>query len=157
MTSFQPAGSNVSQRVTFNSGTIDFGGNRLVDVDNINLSIEWSTQSLYVLNSIKPQDLVRHGQKVTMSGKIKSFPPELLAVTAGSSNNGIPSGISTTDGQHKLQSPIVTLFERNAKQIQYQLSGALFKSNKLTTANEAFGEWDFELEAKDIQEIVYTA
>jgi hypothetical protein len=150
MGSFQTAGNTVTQRNVFNTGTIDFGGNRLVDIDNITLSIEWSTMGLYVLNSIKPQDLVRHTQKITMSGKAKSFPAELVTTTLGSSASGTPNEIDTLDGQATLQNPVVTLFDRENREIQYQFSGALFKSSKLTAANEAYAEFDFDLEAMDI-------
>jgi hypothetical protein len=149
-------GSNVTQRVVFNSGTLDFGSNRIVDLDNIAVNIEWTTLGLYVLGSIKPQDLVRHTQKVTLTGKVKSFPPELSMYALGSSTPGTPQEIDTLDGQPTFVNPVVTLFDRNNKEIQYQLSGAIFKSNKLTAKMEDFAEWDFELEAKDIVE-VYTA
>lgn len=154
---FTSAGNNVTQRVVFNSGTIDFGTQRLVDVNDINISLEYSLESLYVLGSIKPQDICRHSQKVTISGKIKTFSPEILSMTAGASTAGTPTGIETLDGQPTMTAPVLTFFDRNAKQIQYQLTGAIFKTNKLTATNEAYAEIDFELEAKDITEIVYTA
>lgn len=153
---FTSAGNNITQRIVFNAGTLDFGTKRLVDVDNLSLSIDWTVLGLYVLGSIKPADLVRHTQKVTLTGKIKSFAPELENLALGSSTAGTPETINTFDGQPTLQSPVLTVFDRNAKEIQYQFSGALFKSSKLATRSENFAEWDFELEAKDIV-VLYTA
>jgi hypothetical protein len=153
---FTLPGTNVTSRVVFNSGAIDFGNNRLVQIDNIALTIEWTLTDLFVLGSIKPVDKVRHSQKVLMSGKIKSYPPELEMVMAGSSSIGTPNQILTLDGQPSYQNPVVTLYDRNNKEIQYQFSNVLFKSNKLTARQEEYSEWDFELEAIDITEL-YTA
>lgn len=153
---FTPAGSNIPARITFNSGTIDFGNSRVVEIDNVTLKNEWTLNPLYVLNSIKPQDYARSTQKITITGKIKSFAPELYDVTYGSSTIGTPQEIDTLDGQPTLQNPVLTFLDRNGKQYQYQVSGALFKSYNLTAKMEDYAEWDFELEAKDIA-IVYTA
>ena len=156
MASFTNPGTNVPQRITFNSGYIDFGNNRLVDVENVNIAVEWTVNELYVLGSIKPQDLVRHSQKVTMSGKIKSFAPEMEAIAYGSSIIGTPNEIDTLDGQPSFTNPVCTFFDRNNKEVQYQFSNAIFKSSKATLKAEDFGEFDFELEAMDISKLVYT-
>ncbi len=156
MTAFIAAGTPVTTRIVFNSGTIDFGSDRIVEIDNIALTREWTTAPLYVLGSIKPQDLVRHTQKVMLTGQLKSFSPQLDQLAAGSSTTGTPSEIDLLDGQPTYTSPVVTLFDRNAKEIQYQLSGAIFKSNKLTAKMEDYAVFDFEIEAKDLVEL-YTA
>lgn len=155
-TPFTPAGTNVPTRISFNSGTIDFGGNRIVEVDNLSLGVEWTTAPLYVLGSIKPQDLVRHSQKTMLSGKVKSFPAEMDAIALGSSQLGTPNELDTLDGQPTFTNPVVTLFDRNGKQIQYQFISALFKSTKANLKAEDFSEWDFELESIDIREIYTT-
>lgn len=153
---FIAAGSNITERVTFNSGTLDFGNNRIVDLDNIALNVEWTTNPLYILNSIKPQDLTRSSQKVSLTGKIKSFAAELTQLALGSSTIGTPVEIDTLNGQPTLLSPVATFFDRNNKQYQYQFSGALFKSYKMSAKMEDYAEFDFELEAKDVA-ILYTA
>lgn len=153
---FTPPGNNITSRASFNSGNIDFGNSRIVQVDNVTVSLEWTTLGLYVLGSIKPQDLVRHTQKVMMSGKIKSYPAEMDMIAAGSSTIGSPNQANTLDGQPTYQNPVVTLFDRNNKEIQYQFSNAIFKSTKMTARNEEYTEWDFELESIDIVEL-YTA
>lgn len=151
---FTNPGNNIKSRVTFNSGTIDFGNERVVQVDNVSISLEWTIADLFVLGSIKPQDKVRHSQKVHMSGKIKSYPAEIDLIVAGSSTvGGATNQANTLDGQPTFQNPVVTLFDRNNNEIQYQFTNAIFKSNKLTSRNEDYGEWDFELESMDILEI----
>lgn len=154
--SFTGPGSNITQRITFNSGTLDFGNARVVDLDNIALNIEWTTAPLYVLNSIKAADLTRHTMKVTMTGKIKSFAAEIDQMAMGSSTIGVPVEIDTLDGQPTPLSPVATFFDRNGKEYQYQFSNALFKSYKLNAKMEDYAEWDFEIEARDVVQ-VYTA
>lgn len=154
--SFASTGTPVTTRLVFNSGTINFGNSQLVDIDNISLSMEFSTMLLYVLGSILGQDHVRHTAKATLTGKIKSFSPEADALAYGTSSIGSPNTNTVLDGQPTLTSPIVTLFDRNGKQIQYQFSGALFKSSKVTAKAEDYAEFDFELEAVQVSEL-YTA
>lgn len=152
--SFIPAGTNLTSRISFNSGTLDFGNSRLVDVDNVALTIEWTLADLFVLGSIKPQYKAKHSQKVSLSGKIKSYAPELeMLVLGSSSNNGATNSILTLDGQPTMTNPVLTLLDSNNKEIQYQFTGAVFKSTKLTAKMEDYSEWDFELESLDISEI----
>lgn len=155
-TAFTPAGGNIPARIFFNTGTLDFGGARIVDVDSISISLEYTPQELYVLGSIKPADLVRHSQKVTVSGKIKSFAAEMEAVAFGSSSIGTPNNLFPLDGQPTFTNPVFTGFDRNGKEYQYQFYNALFKSTKGSFKAEDFGEFDFELEAMDISALVYT-
>lgn len=152
---FNNAGSNVPSRIVFNSGTLDFGGNRMVQVDSLNLSMEYSTTLLYVLGSILGQDNVRHTGKATLSGKIKSFSPEADSIAYGSSVVGTPMELDVLDGQPTLTNPILTVYDRNSKEIQYQFINALFKSSKAALKNESFAEFDFELEATQAK-ILYT-
>ncbi len=150
---FPNAGTPITSRITFNSGTIDFGANRLVQVDSISLGLEYSDTYLYVLGSIKGQDIVRHSVKATLSGKIKSFAPEADALAYGTVVSGTPMEIDVLDGQATLLNPVVTLFDRNGKQITYQFINALFKSSKASMKAEEYTEFDFELDALDIKEL----
>lgn len=155
-TSFTAAGGNIPARITFNSATLDFGNARLVDIDNLSISLEWTPQELYVLGSIKPADLVRHSQKVMLSGKIKSFAAEMESIAFGSSSIGTPNNLITLDGQPTFTNPVLTIFDRNGKEYQWQLTNALFKSSKGSFKAEDYGEFDFELEAMDMIAL-YTA
>lgn len=146
---FTSPGSNITNRITFNSGTLDFGNSRLVDVDNLSLTIEYTLATLFVLGSIKPQAIMRHSQKASLTGKIKSFAPELEMMTLGSSALGAQNTANTLDGQATLQNPVFTAFDSNGKEYQYQFSGAVFKSSKMTARMEDYAEWDFDLEAMD--------
>jgi hypothetical protein len=153
---FNNTGANVPARVVFNSGTLDFGGQRIVDVDSLSLSMEYGTNFLYVLGSILGQDLVRHSAKATLSGKIKSFSPEADSIAFGSSVVGTPMELDVLDGQATLTNPILTVYDRNNKEVQYQFQNALFKSAKANLKAEDFAEFDFELEALSMK-ILYTA
>lgn len=153
---FNNSASNVPSRIVFNSGTLDFGNQRLVQVDNLSLSMEYGTNFLYVLGSILGQDLVRHSAKATLSGKVKSFSPEADSVAYGSSVAGTPMELDVMDGQPSLTNPILTIYDRNGKEIQYQFQSALFKSSKASFKNEEYAEFDFELEALSIK-LLYTA
>lgn len=150
---FSAAGTPTNNRFVFNSGQIDFGNTRIVAIDNIALTVEWTDLGLYIMNSIKMADLVRHSQKCTLSGKLKSYPLEMEMLVTGSSAIGVPDNALTLDGQPTLQNPVVTLFDRNNKEIQYQFSNALFKSSKFTGKAEDYGEWDFEMVSIDVTEV----
>jgi hypothetical protein len=150
MATFSTPGTPVPSHITFNSGVIDFGNERQVMVDNIALSLEYSLADLLVLGSIKPQYIARHTQKVSLTAKLKSFSPGLVAMVAGSSNGTAPLNILTLDGQPTMTNPVATLFDASGNQYQYQFQGAVFKSSKLTAKMEDYAEFDFELEAMDL-------
>jgi hypothetical protein len=111
---------------------------------------------LFVVGYIKPQAYNRHTQKITLTGKIKSFAAELATVALGSSVPGSPVELDTLDGQPTLQSPVATFYDASGKQYQYQFSGALFKSFKANVKAEDYADFDFEMEATDVK-ILYTA
>lgn len=150
MGSFIAAGTPITKRITFNSGTLDFGSSRIVEIDNVALKVEWTMNPLYVLGSVKPQTYARSSQKVTLTGKIKSFAPEIMQAALGSSTPGTPNEIDTLDGQPTFVSPVGTFFDQSNKQYQYQFQNAMFKSYNMTAKMEDYAEWDFELEAMDI-------
>lgn len=156
MTAFQPVGTQITERITFNSGTLNFGNSQVVDLDNVSVSVDYTINDLFILNSIKPAALSRSNQKVSLTAKVKSFPPELYEMALGSSTAGTPNEIDTLDGQPTLQNPILTFFDRHAKEYQFQLLGALFKSSKMTAKMEDYAEFDFELEALDLQALDWT-
>lgn len=149
-------GNPITARVLFNSGTLDFGSNRVVNLDSATLGIEWTMAPLYVVGSIVPQAYNRSTQKITLTGKIKSFAAELATLALGSSVPGNPIELDPLDGQPTLLSPVATFFDQNNKEIQYQFSGALFKSFKNNVKMEDYADFDFEMEATSVK-ILYTA
>ena len=153
-TNFTPAGNPTANRFVFNSGQIDFGNTRVVAIDNITMESQYTDMILYIMNSIKGADIVRHSLKCTLTGKLKSYPLEMEMIALGSSSVGVPDKAFNLDGQPTLQNPVVTLFDRNGKEIQYQFSSALFKSSKFTGKAEDYGEWDFEMTSINVTEVV---
>ncbi len=143
-------GTPVSNRIVFNSGYIDFGSNRIVQVDNVSLTTDSTTTRLYVLNSIKGQDIVRHSLAVTMEAKIKSYPFEFEQLMYGASASGTPPSVNFVDGQPTIQSPVLTVYDKNNKEYQWQLIGAIIKTSKMTSSQEAYAEWDITIDALDI-------
>jgi hypothetical protein len=153
--SFTNPGSNVPTRVSFNSGTIDFGNNRLVDVSNLKIDLKWTGQPMYVLNSIKIAFLARSNESVSVTGTIMSWSPEMDNQLYGSSTTGSPQEINTLDGQPTLINPVITCFDSNGKEFQYQILNALFTAETITLTQEDYDKWDFTLTATDIQ-LIYT-
>lgn len=153
MASFSSPGTPYPNRYVFNSGTINFGTGQMVALDNVSISMEKSTEYLYVLGSIKGQDLVVHSVKATLSAKAKSFTGEVDGLAYGASTSGTPNENTVLDGQPTLQNPVVILFDRNGKEIQYQLLNATFKSSKATMKAEDYAEFDIEIDALDIIEL----
>jgi len=151
---FAAPGTNVTSRIVFNSGTLDFGSNRIVDVDNLTVKMEGTVEELYVLGSVLPQDLVRHTMKFSLTGKVKSFPMEMNQMFMGSSVASTPLELDIIDGQPSLQNPVLTLWDKNGKEIQYQFTGAIFKSSAGAFKQETYAEFDFELSAKLITMLV---
>jgi len=147
---FTSAGTPVTNHIVFNSGTLDFGNERLVMLDSIDMSVEYTMAPLYVLGSIKPQNYARHTQKITLTGKLKSFAPSLWSAAAGSSTGSAPMSILTVDGQPTLLNPVGTFFDSAGNEVQYQFSNALFKSFKSSLKMEDYAEFDFEMEASDV-------
>jgi len=152
---FSTPGTPISQRISFNSGTIDFGSNRLVNIDNVKIDQKFTEQRMYVLNSIIPAALARHSYSISMSGQVQSFSPEMDMLFMGSSTAGSPAEIDVLDGQPTLLNPVVTLFDQNGKEFQYQVQSALFTTNTATLKQEAFSTWDFTLEAISLK-LLYT-
>jgi hypothetical protein len=155
MASFTTPGSNVGTRVTFNAGTIDFGNQRLVDVNNLKIDLKWDGKPLYVLNSIKIQFLARGNESVQVTGDINSWSPELDGLLYGSSTIATPSADFTLDGQPTLFNPVITCFDSNGKEFQYQVTGALFTAESVSLNQEDYGKWSFTIMASDIT-LVYT-
>ena len=130
---FFPAGSNIKNRITFNAGTIDFGNQRLVQLDTVSLSFEATTLPLYTIGSIQPQALVRHSLKYSLTAKVKSFPAEIESLAFGASSaSGSPVEVFPLDGQPTFQNPVITLYDINGNEYQYQFINAMWKSDKLT-------------------------
>jgi hypothetical protein len=150
MANFASAGTAVPNHIIFNSGTLDFGNERQVALDTVNLNLEYTMNPLYVLGSIKPQAYNRSNQKVTLTAKMKSFSPGLMAMAAGSSNGSAPLNILTYDGTPTLLNPVGTFFDQSGNQYQYQFSNALFKSANAALKMEDYAEFDFEMEASDV-------
>jgi hypothetical protein len=147
-------GTPVTERLLFNSGYIDLGSSRLVDVQNVSLEITFVEKELRRLNSIKMAAHKRAGFKCTLKGKVKSINQEMLAAAMGTSAADTPTGtlITVKDGQQTTLNPNFTGYvdDDAAKPIQFQFTDAIFTRLPTNANLEDFGDQDFELSARDV-------
>ena len=147
------AGTPLSQRVIFNSGQVDFGSNRLINLDNVAIEITVADAQLRRLNSIKMAALKRRTFSVTLRGKVKSFNKEMFTTYFGESSvDGTGTLITFKDGQQSTLNPVFTaLVDDDAlKPFQCQFTDAVITAMPISTALEEYGEVDFEMIARDV-------
>jgi hypothetical protein len=149
-----PGGAPLATRVTFNSGYVDFGSNRIVQLDNVKIETTVTDAQLRQLNSIKMAALKRKSLTIKMTGKVKSFNREMFETYFGaSSTDGSGTLISFFDGQQTTLNPNFTSYvdDDNAKPFQCQLINAVILSMPVTASIENYGEVDFDMVATDIK------
>lgn len=150
-----PASTEVTPRLIFNSGYIDIGTSRLVDVDNVSIELSFGEKELRRLNSIKMAAHKRMTFKCSLKAKVKSINQEVMAAIMGTSASDTPSGslITVKDGQYTAQiNPVFTAYvdDDAAKPIQFQFTDAIFTRFPTTANLEDFGEQDLEMTARDV-------
>lgn len=145
-------GSPSTTYLVFNSGFLDFGNNRILNIDNLKIDYKTTEVSFMVLNSIKKVAHAKSALTVTITGKTKSLSPALEAMFFGaSSSDGSTTTFSVLDGQIATQlNPVITVYDSNNVEHQYQAINALLTSNSFTTTNEGYAEWDFTLDCIDL-------
>jgi len=147
------AGTPLSYAITFNSGYLDFGNNRIVTLDNVKVEPTVTTVELRQLNSIKMASLKRKGFTVKLTAKLKSWNKEPFSTFFGaSSTDGTGQLITFLDGQQTTFNPVFTAFidDNQAKPFQCQLVNAVIESLPLTASVENYGEVDVSITAIDI-------
>jgi hypothetical protein len=69
-------------------------------------------------------------------------------------SSGTTTGATTTyvalDGQPTLLTPTLTLYDSNNNQYQYQVTGAIFTTDTVSSTQEQFTGWDFTMECIDL-------
>jgi hypothetical protein len=143
-----------SQRITFNSGYLDFGNFGVINLDNVKIETTVTDTQLRQLNSIKMADLKRKSLTVKLTGKVKSFNKEMLATYFGTSSvDGSGTLISFKDGQQATLNPNFTAYVDDdvTKPFQCQLTNAVILSMPITASIENYGEIDFDMIATDIK------
>ena len=152
------AGTPVNERLLFNSGFIDFGSNRLVDVDNVAVDITFSEKELRRIASIKIAAHKRATFKCGLKAKIKSMSKEVYAAILGTSAvDGTGELITIKDGQPTTLNPVFTAYVDDdlTKPIQFQFTDAICTAIPLTVNLESFGEVDLTLTARDVSIFYY--
>ena len=147
-------GTPLTQRLLFNSGYLDLGASRLVDVENVSVELTFAEKELRRLNSIKMGAHKRCTFKCSLKAKVKSINQEVFAAIMGTSAADTPSGtlITVKDGQTTTINPVFTGYvDDNASYpIQFQFSDAIFTRFPTSVTLEEYGEQDLEMSAIDV-------
>jgi hypothetical protein len=152
------AGTPVNERLIFNSGFIDFGSNRIVDVDNAAVEISFSEGELRRLNSIKLASHKRKTFKCGLKAKVKAMSKEVFGTIFGTTaTDGSGTLITVKDGQPTQLDPVFTAYVDDdvAKPIQFQFTDAVCMSMPVTSSLENYGEYDLDLACRDVQVFYY--
>jgi len=147
------AGTPLANAITFNSGYLDFGNNRIVTLDNVKIEPLVTTAELRQLNSIKMVALKRKGFTVKLTAKFKSWNKEPFIDYFGTSSSDSTGNLITFfDGQQTTLNPVFTAYvdDLTTKPFQCQLSNAVIESLPLTASVENYGEVDVSITAVDI-------
>ena len=152
-----PTGTPVEERLTFNSGYIDFGSNQLVDVENIVIDITFAEKEFRRLNSIKIAAHKRATLKCGLKAKTRSINKEVLIQLMGTDTPEVSGRtISVLNGQATLLNPVFTAFVDDDvnNPIQFQFTDAILLVSPTATTLEDFGTMDLELVARDVKAYV---
>ena len=149
--SYKTAGTPETSYLIFNSGFLDFGNNRVVEMDSCKIDYSVSEASFYVLNSIKKAAHARHSLTVSITGKTKSLQPALDALFFGASSSDSATTVyNVLDGQPTSQNPVLTVYDSANAEYQYQVTGAMLTKYGISTSNENYSEWDFTFDCIDL-------
>jgi len=152
-------GTQLPANVSFNSGTFDINGTEMAVLQDITVSLNWSTKEIRQMGSLLMATAPkRHGFKAGAKAKVKSVNKELYAFFMGSSNaDGQGFDYTVVDGQNVLTRCSVKCIvnENSAQTIEFQfsnaiLAGALSLGLKMEDAAEA----DFEIQAQNVTVVV---
>jgi hypothetical protein len=149
-----PTGSQLSTDVSFNSGTLDINGMELAALQDITISLQFSTKDIRGLGSIKMLTAPkRYGWKPTAKAKTKSINQQLYQALMGSSNtDGSGFGYSLFDGQNVLARASIKCIinEQTGQSQEYQFTNAIISMGSLALKPEDAAEYDFSIEAQDV-------
>lgn len=125
----------------------------MVDLQDITITISFTEKELRRLNSIKMAAHKRGTLKVEVKFKMSSMSHELFTDIFGTTTpDGGGELISITDGQQGIINPVMTCYVNDvlSEPIQFQFSDAIFTTNAVDTALEAFGQLDVTMTARDV-------
>jgi hypothetical protein len=148
-------GGTLPTNVTFNSGTFDINGFELATLQDITVTLAWSTKEIRALGTlIMATAPKRHGFKPTCKAKVKSVNPQLYSFFMGSSAaDGSGFDYTVLDGQNVLTRCSVKCIinEATSQSVEFQFTNAVLTgSMALGLKLEDAGELDFEIEAQNV-------
>lgn len=148
-------GAQLSNQVSFNSGTLDINGFELAILQDITITLSFSTKEIRGLGSIIMSTAPkRHGFKAEAKAKVKSVNKELFYLFLGSSTtDGSGWDYNIIDGQNVLSRASVKCImnENSSNHVEFQftnaiLAGSLAVALKMEDAAEA----DLEILAQNV-------
>lgn len=154
-------GTQLSNNVTFNSGTFNINGQELAVLQDVTVSVDLSIKEIRALGTIKQVTAPkRYGYKPTVKAKVKSVNPQLYGFLMGSSGpDGSGTVYSLTDGQVVLTRCSVKCIinELSTQAVEFQLSNAVMHSSfGLGLKMEDAGEIDFQITSQDMSIVTNT-
>ena len=148
-------GQQFTRHVSFNQGTLDINGYELAILQDITVSIEFSTKEIRELGSIIMSTAPkRHGFKTGAKAKVKSVNQQLFGFMMGeSAADSTGFDYSILDGQNVLTRASVRCYvdEDPTKVVEFQFTNAILAGN-LSTAlkSEDASESDVEIQAQNV-------
>lgn len=148
-------GTQLANDISFNSGTLDINGSEMAVLQDITVSLGFTTKEIRQLGSIimatAPK---RAGFKPSAKAKVKSVNQQLFTYFMGSSSSdGSGFDYTVVDGQNVLTRASVKCIvnENTSQTVEFQftnaiLAGALTLAMKMEDAAEA----DFEIMAQNV-------
>lgn len=150
-----PTGAQLSNDVSFNSGTFDINGMELAVLQDITVTLTWGTKEIRQLGSlIMVTAPKRHGFKAGAKAKVMSVNKELINFFMGSSTtDGSGFDYSVFDGQSVLTrcSIKAIINELTTQTVEFQFTNAILAGGLgVALKTEAPGEVDFEIQAQNV-------
>ena len=147
-------GTQLSQQVAFNAGSLDINGYEVATIQDITVSLSWSEKEIRQLGSI----IMATAPKRTTfkpSAKGKSVNKEMLSFMLGSSAaDSSGTAYTTYDGQIVLSRASILTYVNDdpTKKIEFQFTNAILGGSLgLGLKMEDAAELDFEVYAQDVK------
>ena len=149
-------GTALPVNVTFNSGTFNINGSQMAVLQDITVSLNWSSKEIRQLGSLLMATAPkRYGFKASAKAKVKSVNVQLFNAFMGSSapDSG-GSAFSVVDGQNVLTACSVNcIINENTNQtVEFQFTNAILQGAlSVGLKMEDAAEDDFEILAQNVK------
>lgn len=148
-------GAQLPVNVSFNSGTFDINGMEMAVLQDITISLSWSSKEIRALGSLLMSTAPkRHGFKASAKAKALSVNKELFQFFMGSSStDGSGFDYIVLDGQNVLSRCSVKCIvnENTAQTVEFQFTNAILTGAlSIGLKTEDAASSDFEILAQNV-------